>query len=106
MHNPRVLDIDPAILQREVFVPSADGKTFGIVTQQNTEPVLSENQAQRNDAPKHQFNDKSGLTKIASIPNVILIRLREAGIMADPERFKAWLNAPENKMFRTRGGKV
>ena len=106
MSKPRLFDVDPALLQREVFVPSADGATFDIVTQQDVEPVLRENAAQRRDAPKHQFNNKSGLTKVASIPNVVMIGLRQRGILADPVRFKKWLNDPENEVFKTRGGKI
>ena len=104
--KPRVFDIDPALLQREVFVPSADGATFDIVTQQNVGPILVENEAQRRDAPKSQYHEKSGLTKVATIPNVVMQELRKQGITSDPDRFKAWLNDPENRMFRTRGGKV
>ena len=106
MTKPLLFDIDPALMVREVFVPSPDGSTFDIVTQQDVEPVLAENRAQRRDQPKHQFNAKSGLTKVASIPNVVLIRLREQGIMADPDRFKQWLNDPENEIFRTSRGNV
>ena len=105
----RTFDVDPAKLIREVFVPSPDGSTFDIVTQQDVEPVLAENRAQRIAAPKHQFNNldsPSGLTKIASIPDVILTQLRRDGILADPERFKHWLNDPDNEVFRTRKGKI
>ena len=107
MTKPWLFDTDPAFLMREVFVPSLDGRTFDIVTQQDVEPILAENHAQRRDQPKHQFNSKtSDLTKVASIPNVVLIRLREQGIMADRDRFKQWLNAPENQIFRTSRGNV
>ena len=94
-------------MSREVFVPSLDGSTFDIVTQQDVEPVLAENAAQRRDAPKHKFNnDGDRVTKVASIPNVVMIELRQKGILADPDRFKKWLNDPENTVFRTRGGKI
>lgn len=106
MSRPRLFDIDPVLLQREVFVPSADGATFDIVTQQDAGPILVQNQRRRNAAPKHQFNEKSGLTKVATIPNTVMQDLRKQGILADPDRFKAWLNDPENRMFRTREGKV
>ena len=107
MTKPLLFDIDPALMLREIFVPSPDGSTFDIVTQQDVEPVLAENQAQRRDQPKHQFNSKkSDLTKVASIPNVVMIRLREQGILDDPDRFKQWLNDPENEIFRTSRGNV
>ena len=106
MSKPVLFDTDPALLSREVFVPSADGAQFDIVTQQDVEPVISRNAQLRRDAPKHQLNEKSGLTMVASIPNVVMIDLRKKGITSDPVLFKAWLNDPENEVFRTRGGKV
>jgi len=103
--KPRLFDVDPALMQREIFLYDDAKKEFTIVTQQDVGPVLAENQAQRNDAPM-QFHDKSGLTRVASIPNVVMIELREKGILQDQNLFKLWLNNPKNQVFRTRGGKV
>ena len=103
--KPRLFGVDIAARSREFFLYDDAEKQFQIVTQQDVGPVLAENQAQRNDAPM-QFNEKSGLTKVASIPNVVLIALREKGILANERTFKKWLNDPENKVFRTRGGRV
>ena len=103
--KPRLFGLDVAARSREVFLYDDAEKDFQIVMQQDVEPVLAENQAQRNDAPL-QFNDKSGLTKVASIPNVVMVELREKGILADSNAFKQWLNDPENQVFRTRGGRV
>ena len=106
MTQPLLFDEDKAQRLRQIFTADDPEKAFTIVTQQDVGPVLAENQAQRNDAPKHTLHDKSGLTKVASIPNVVMMQLREQGILEDPKRFKAWLNDPENQVFRTRGGKV
>ena len=103
--KPRLFDVDAATRMREIFLYDDVKKEFTIVTQQDTSPVLAENQAQRNDTPT-KLNDKSGFTKVASIPNVILIKLREKGILRDQNAFKQWLNDPENQVFRTRGGRV
>ena len=103
--KPRLFDVDPALMQREIFLYDDAEKEFTIVTQQDVAPVLAENQAQRNAAPM-KFHDKSDLTKVASIPNVVMIELRENGTLVDQKRFKAWLNDPENLVFRTRGGRV
>lgn len=43
---------------------------------------------------------------VASIPYVILMDLQRKGILDDEERFKAWLNDPDNRMFRTRPGRI
>ena len=106
MTQPLLFDVDKAQRLREIFITDNPEKTFSIVTQQDVEPILTENAAQRRDAPKHELHAKSGLTKVASIPNVVMIQLREQGILADPDRFKKWLNASENQAFRTRGGKI
>ncbi|MBH9718902.1 hypothetical protein JAO10_01045 [Burkholderia contaminans] len=47
-----------------------------------------------------------GMTKVASIPLVILEDLQRKGITKDPIAFRKWLNDPENRFFRTRPGKV
>lgn len=103
--KPRLFDVDAATRMREIFLYDDAKKEFTIVTQQDVSPVLAENQAQRNDTPM-QLHDKSGFTKVASIPNVVLVELRENGILRDQNRFKQWLNDPENQVFRTRGGRV
>jgi len=56
---------------------------------------------------------------IAEVPQVFLNKMREEGIMhkvpdgrggwawvPDPVKFRVWLNNPDNKKFRTGGGKV
>lgn len=71
---------------------------------------------------KAQFNDNSGTTgwgdnpidrknKIASLPTEIINELNAKGIMRgyyimDQKAMKKWLNDPDNRVFRTRGGTV
>ena len=71
---------------------------------------------------KAQFNDNSGTTgwgdnpidrknKIASLPTEIINELNTKGIMRgyyimDQKAMKRWLNDPDNRVFRTRGGTV
>ena len=50
-------------------------------------------------------------TKIASLPMVVIDDLNKKGIMRgfavmDQKRFKAFLNDPDNRFFRTRPGEV
>lgn len=54
------------------------------------------------------FNPKN---KIASLPLAIINDLNAKGIMRgfniiDEKALKAWLNDPDNRVFRTRGGEV
>ena len=71
---------------------------------------------------KAQYNANPGKTgwsdelfdsknKIAELPLAIINDLNAKGIMrgfyiVDQKALKAWLNNPENKVFRTRGGQV
>ena len=71
---------------------------------------------------KVQYNDNSGTTgwgdnpidrknKIASLPTEIINELNVKGIMRgyyimDQKAMKRWLNDPDNRVFRTRGGTV
>jgi hypothetical protein len=65
------------------------------------------------EANKASFNSvderaryKDGLTKVASIPLVVLQDLKVKGILDDQTAFKKWLDDPENRYFRTRPGKL
>ena len=71
---------------------------------------------------KAQYNENPGKTgwsgelldkknKIASLPLAIINELNAKGIMRgfhilDQKALKAWLNDPDNRVFRTRGGEV
>ena len=49
--------------------------------------------------------------KIASVPLTVIDELNKQGIMRgfhvlDQARFKAWLNHPDNRAFRTRPGRI
>ena len=49
--------------------------------------------------------------KVASIPMVVFQEMEKQGItrgfqVLDMDRFKAWLNNPDNQVFRTRQGKI
>jgi hypothetical protein len=50
-------------------------------------------------------------TRIGSIPNSVIQDLNKQGILrgfhvVDQKKFKAWLNDPENRYFRTRPGRI
>jgi hypothetical protein len=56
-------------------------------------------------------NAISPQNKVASIPLVVFAELEKQGItrgfqVLDMDRFKAFLNNPDNQVFRTRMGKV
>lgn len=49
--------------------------------------------------------------KVATVPLVVFAELEKQGItrgfqVLDEDRFKAWLNNPDNQVFRTRQGRI
>lgn len=85
-----------------------DGKHF-IETRQDISGILESNKAQFNAIDERT---KWGeFTKIASLPNVVIDDLNKKGIMRgfaviDEKRFRAFLNDPDNRFFRTRPGQI
>lgn len=108
--DARLFDTDPLTGATEYFYfdPETDG--FRIETRQDIEPFIERNRALWNGSEKH--TRYSEMTRVASIPNVILMELSKQGIVSptgtilDDARFRRWLNDRENLLFRTRAGKV
>ena len=82
---------------------------YVIETKQDITGILESNKAQFN-----AIDEKAKWgewTKVASIPNVVVDELNKQGIMRgyavlDEKRFRAFLNNPDNRFFRTRPGQV
>jgi hypothetical protein len=51
-------------------------------------------------------NTQKHETKVAEIPLVIVNRLMQQGIWGDDKKMRQWLNDPDNRSFRSGGGKV
>ena len=64
------------------------------------------------EANKAQFNSTDERAKwgewnrVASIPMTLFYRLKQQGILDDQAAMKRWLNDPDNRLFRTRPGRV
>ena len=85
-----------------------DGK-YVIETAQDISGIIESNKAQFNAIDeKAKWGEWS---KIASLPFVVVDDLNKKGIMRgfavmDEKRFRAFLNDPDNRFFRTRPGQV
>ena len=85
-----------------------DGKYF-IETQQDISGIIESNKAQFNAIDeKAKWGE---FTKVASLPNALIDDLNKQGIMRgfavmDEKRFRAFLNPPDNRFFRTRPGQI
>jgi len=81
-----------------------------VIQQQNIQHVLDANKRQQNE---WQYGKLIGNTqrhhqKVADIPNQLYMQLREKfGHPADnPKDWAKWLNDPNNRFFRTGGGRI
>jgi xylose isomerase len=89
-----------------------DGDDLIIAHSQNVTAIVDANKSEyaQNDERKKWSDDSFG-NKVASIPLVVFQELEKQGItrgftVIDMPRFKAWLNNPDNRAFRTRAGRI
>ena len=65
---------------------------------QDTKPIV---EACKRAASNFTGTSKTGWTKVASIPNVVVQRLMQTGIWYDEQAMNVWLNQRDNRVFRT-----
>jgi hypothetical protein len=90
--------------QKQYWHEDDDGNVT-IQTVQDVTAVVEANKAAFNQVDE-KANWKGDLHKVGSIPMSIYFDLQRRGILHDEKRLKVWLNDPENRVFRTRPGKV
>lgn len=77
-----------------------DKGEYVIETQQDVTAIASANRRQAND-DTGKWRD---VNKVASIPLSVYYELKRQGIADDPKALRKWLNDPDNRAFRTKGG--
>ena len=108
--DKRVLEWDSSTKTKTSFIfeESSSGKesdnTVVIETTQDVTSIVQDNKRLFNEKDRHQKHGE--FSKVASIPLSLLHQLDQQGITKDKKRFKAWLNDPDNRAFRTRGGRI
>lgn len=108
MSDRRTLNID-SLLGTETSFQYEEGDSLKddriiIGEHQDVTEIIEANKRQLNETDKHQpYGEWS---KVASIPMTLYYQLKREGVLDDPPRFKKWLNDPDNRFFRTRGGRV
>lgn len=103
MSDSRILDIDPLTGAIERFHYDDMDDTFTIERVEDVSPLIEMNKYASNETPG---NWRGGVHRVASIPASVVQDLRQRGILQDPERLRAWLNDSDNRVFRTRPGRV
>lgn len=95
-------DSNPELGIRRFFHWDDSENCFYIETEQDMAPILESNRREANEAP-----DRWGeWTKVATIPISVYYDLKKKGIADDEAAMKRWLNDPDNRFFRTKGGRV
>jgi hypothetical protein len=104
MSDSRLCEVDP-VTGIQTFFPSDDGDdAIAFSREQDVTSVIEHNKAFANDAPERWNGGE--MHRVASIPLIIYQELEAKGITKDPVAFSKWLNDPDNRFFRTRGGRV
>ena len=100
----RILDQDPATGKIELFHYDEAEDRVTIETICDVTELVEQNKALLN---AHTSLDRHGeWTRVASIPMSLYFNLKAKGIADDDAAMKKWLNAPDNRLFRTRPGVV
>jgi hypothetical protein len=81
----------------------SDGRLV-IRNAQDAEPVVEANKAEYTQGDG--YSESRNLRRVASIPLVLYLDLKKRGILRDPRKFRAWLNDPDNRFFRTAPGRI
>ncbi|KKL93912.1 hypothetical protein LCGC14_1869940 [marine sediment metagenome] len=100
----RPLAFDPATATHSLWHEDHDG-TIVVETEQDVEAVIEDAKIRYN-MHDERSPFKGDLHRVASIPMTILMELYKWGIMDESKRFAAWLNERDNRVFRTRPGRV
>lgn len=87
-----------------------NGDDLVIKTSQNVDQLIEANKQEYNQTTS-KWSDNALENRVARIPLTVFTELEKQGItrgltVLDMPRFKAWLNNPDNRVFRTRAGTI
>ena len=100
----RHFDYDPLTATRRIMHFDPETERGIMEAQQDVTGIVELNKAEFNATDERtRYTD---MTRVARIPMGILMELHRKGIAQDQERFAKWLDDPDNKVFRTRPGRM
>lgn len=103
--NSLLFDDDPIVGKRQILhVDEVDDKVV-FEEKHDVTDILETNKALQNMVDE-KANWKGEMHRVASIPMGIFMELQRKGITKDKKAFLRWLDDPEQKVFRTRPGKL
>lgn len=105
----KILGTDKIKKRQSVAHNTDDG--IVIATEQDITEIIEQNKREYNASSTTWGDGDVFSNKIASIPFTVIDELNKQKIMRgfhvlDSKRFKAWLNDPDNRFFRTKQGTV
>ena len=105
----KILGTDKEKKRQSVAHNTDDG--IVIATEQDITEIIEQNKREYNASSTTWGDGDVFSNKIASIPFTVIDELNKQKIMrgfhvVDSKRFKAWLNNPDNRFFRTKQGTV
>lgn len=104
--HSRVLDRDDFNGVTTMFHWDEADQKFYIEEKMDVEPLIDYAKASYNGFDERARWGNDPLHHVAALPPVIYADLQKKGILDDPDRLKAWLNDRDNRMFRTRPGRL
>tara|TARA_R110000868_G_scaffold274277_1_gene533505 strand:- start:1500 stop:1823 length:324 start_codon:yes stop_codon:yes gene_type:complete len=105
----KILGTDKIKKRQSIAHNTDDG--IVIATEQDITEIIEQNKREYNASSTTWGDGDVFSNKIASIPFTVIDELNKQKIMrgfhvVDSKRFKAWLNNPDNRFFRTKQGTV
>jgi hypothetical protein len=102
----RILDYDPATKTVQFYHEDELTGDVALETRQDITPIVEHNKALFNQVDE-RARWGNGQTHIATIPNSILVKLAKiTNNFKDKAAFDRWMDNPDNRVFRTRPGKL
>tara|TARA_A100000171_G_scaffold27972_1_gene26075 strand:+ start:3032 stop:3376 length:345 start_codon:yes stop_codon:yes gene_type:complete len=101
-----------SVIKTKMHIDESENK-YHFEDVQDVQPILERNKFEaKNDLYKVRGMQDAKMYKVASIPLIVVQQLAQQGIMSnagrivDKDRFKKWLNDPDNRHFRIYKGNV
>ena len=101
----RVLDRDPLSGVTRYWSWDPEQQASVIETVHDVTPILEHNKALQARTDE-RAGWKGNWHRVAAIPLSLYFALKQKGITKDRKALRKWLNDPDNRLFRTRTGRV
>lgn len=99
----QIVGSDPVTGQFSEFSSFAE-EEFAVQSKQKVDDIVKRNKRDYRDSDGHFRGDEP--THIARIPITLYWKLHREGIAQDEEKFRKWLDDPDNRHFRTHPGRM